>query len=88
MEDTPHVFFAANQPAFDAKRVRVAGAGAMTDSEEDVLVVSVPRFASTGEAVLVDLKTLDCAPIKLRSYEPSPSEHAAADVDMETKTGE
>ena len=30
-----------------------------------VRVVSVPRFSASGTAVLLDLATLDCAPIKL-----------------------
>ena len=74
IEDTPHVFFAANQPAFEAKKVKVG------PSQDEVLCVSVPRFSTTGEAVIVDLKTLDCAPIRLRGYS-HPAPPAADDND-------
>ena len=69
LEDTPHVFFAANQPAFEAKKVCIGVENNGKEGEENVLVVSVPRFSTTGEAVLIDITTLDCAPIRLRSYE-------------------
>jgi len=33
---------------------------------DPVLLVSVPCFATAGEAVLVDLGSLDCAPLRFR----------------------
>lgn len=58
LDVSPHVFFAGNQPNFSAKKVTIG------DSE--VLLVSVPSFARESTAVLVDLATLDCAPLSFR----------------------
>jgi len=50
------VYFAGCQDAFGYARVKYA-------SGEDTLVVSVPKFAKTGTAVLVDVESLECKPI-------------------------
>lgn len=56
IESTPRVYFAGCQDAFGYARVKYA-------SGEDTLVVSVPKFAKTGTAVLVDVESLECKPI-------------------------
>ena len=56
IEQSPHIFFAGNQREF--------GATTMTgDDKQKVLVVSVPSFAATHTAVLVNLRTLQARPI-------------------------
>lgn len=57
LTDAPHVLFAGNQPAF-ATRLVEGPAG------QRVRCVAVPRFASTGVVVLLNLATLACHPIK------------------------
>jgi DNA polymerase delta subunit 2 len=56
LERCPHVFFAGNQAAFGARALQ-GPAG------QRALAVSVPSFAATSTAVLVDLKTLEARPI-------------------------
>jgi len=60
LEDCPHIFFAGNQPAFGTSIVK-------GEKGQVTRIVSVPRFSATGEAVLVNLNTLDCAPLALKS---------------------
>lgn len=82
LENSPSVLFAGNQPAFAAKKIQApstaavgAGGGGKTEGEEggEVLLVSVPSFAATGEAVLVDLVTLECTPLRFRSLVVPPA---------------
>ena len=60
VDECPHVFFAGNQAQYHAADMEG------TDGQK-VRVISVPSFALTGEAVLVDLVTLDSVPIKFRA---------------------
>lgn len=67
VEESPHVFFAGNQPAFGSRLVEAethTAAKSDGDSPEagsaKVRLISVPRFDMTGTAVLVNLRTLDC----------------------------
>lgn len=53
IEDCPDVYFAGNQPRF-ATSVMEGADGQRTR------VVCVPSFAETGQAVLVDVATLEC----------------------------
>jgi len=73
LEATPNVFFAGNQAAFSAKKMTLPTTSASGGfSNEVCLLVSVPSFAATGEVVLVDLRTLDCAPMRFRGLPPPP----------------
>jgi DNA polymerase delta subunit 2 len=63
METSPNVFFAGNQPNYAAKKVALGKEG------EETLLISVPVFATTGIAVLVNLKTLECAPISFKGIQ-------------------
>jgi hypothetical protein len=45
--------------------------------------VSVPSFAATGEAVLVDLATLDCAPLRFKSLQTQAAAAATGSGAME-----
>ncbi|KAA0172909.1 hypothetical protein FNF27_05546 [Cafeteria roenbergensis] len=59
-EDAPHVLFAGCQPTFGTTVVRPAGSA---EGSQGVRVILVPSFAETGEAVLVDLATLEATSI-------------------------
>lgn len=54
--ESPHVFFAGNQPKYGTKLVR-GPAGQVCR------LVAVPAFSSTQTAVLLNLRTLRCHPI-------------------------
>eukprot|EP00188_Purpureofilum_apyrenoidigerum_P002271 Plantae.Rhodophyta-Purpureofilum_apyrenoidigerum.ctg23918.p1 GENE.Plantae.Rhodophyta-Purpureofilum_apyrenoidigerum.ctg23918~~Plantae.Rhodophyta-Purpureofilum_apyrenoidigerum.ctg23918.p1 ORF type:complete len:490 (+),score=75.09 Plantae.Rhodophyta-Purpureofilum_apyrenoidigerum.ctg23918:76-1470(+) len=47
----PNVFFAGNQPTFGTRLV--------TEGERTVRIVSVPSFASSGQVVILNLRTLE-----------------------------
>ena len=52
LNDCPHLFFAGSQPKFDT---------AVIEGPEGQLVrlIAIPRFAETGEIVVVDSETLE-----------------------------
>jgi DNA polymerase delta subunit 2 len=52
LHDCPHIFFAGSQPKFDT---------AVIEGQEGqtVRLIAVPRFAETGDIVLVDMETLE-----------------------------
>lgn len=72
LETTPNIFFSGNQKEFasrllnfpEAQNQISSGASVNIDGavceKKAVRVVSVPRFDATGQAVLVNLRTLDC----------------------------
>mmetsp|Transcript_34598 Transcript_34598/g.87513 ORF Transcript_34598/g.87513 Transcript_34598/m.87513 type:complete len:484 (-) Transcript_34598:388-1839(-) len=77
---TPHVFFAGNQPEFGT---RVAKG----DNGQEVRLVSIPSFSSTGTIVLLNLSTLACHPITFGAPAAAGTKGGAAggearDVDM------
>lgn len=57
MAETPHVFFAGNQPTFDAKTIK--------RDNKQILLLSVPAFVSSPVFVLVNLRTLEAHPISV-----------------------
>jgi len=57
LEETPHVYFAGNQPEFAEKLVEDKDTGVKTR------VIQVPSFAKTSTIVLLNLRTLECEPI-------------------------
>lgn len=72
LESTPHVFFVGNQKEFAARLVKTPHGQTQSSSdgsmdidgvqggEKTVRIVSVPRFDDTGQAVVVNLRTLEC----------------------------
>jgi len=56
IEKTPHVFFAGNCDEFETKMLESAGV--------KTRLVGVPSFARTGQAVILNLKTMDCTVIE------------------------
>lgn len=61
LAETPHLAFAGNQPRYGTRLARLADG-------KRVRIVSVPSFAATRTAVLVNLRTLRCHPISFRGY--------------------
>eukprot|EP01089_Gocevia_fonbrunei_P001663 TRINITY_DN1154_c0_g1_i1.p1 TRINITY_DN1154_c0_g1~~TRINITY_DN1154_c0_g1_i1.p1 ORF type:complete len:441 (-),score=82.13 TRINITY_DN1154_c0_g1_i1:25-1347(-) len=55
IENTPHIYFAGNQPAFETKIINEGG--------KVISLVSIPSFSSSQTAVLVNLKTLQASQI-------------------------
>jgi DNA polymerase delta subunit 2 len=58
----PAVYFSGNNEKFETRLVDANGAEVKSsDSENDLSrLICIPSFALTGEAILVNLKTLDC----------------------------
>ncbi|DBA76745.1 TPA: hypothetical protein ACH3X2_008775 [Trebouxia sp. C0005] len=57
LQSAPHVFFVGNQPAYSSQMV--------TGPEgQKVLLISLPRFSSSGSLILVNLKSLAVHPIQ------------------------
>ncbi|KAL0481811.1 DNA polymerase delta subunit 2 [Acrasis kona] len=57
IDETPHVFFAGNQNAYETKKIEgVNGAKS--------LLISLPCFAKEPMIVLVNIRTLECHPVK------------------------
>ncbi|KAL2632818.1 hypothetical protein R1flu_004297 [Riccia fluitans] len=58
-QTSPHIYFCGNQDKFSTRLLR--DKSIFTGSKgEAVRLVCIPRFAETGTAVLVSLKTLEC----------------------------
>lgn len=53
IKESPHVYFVGNQPAFGTALLK------HDEGSGETRLVALPKFAATGEAVLVDLETLD-----------------------------
>lgn len=58
LNECPHLFFAGSQPEF---------ATAVIEGPEGQMVrlIAVPKYAETGEVVLVDMETLDVQTVKV-----------------------
>jgi len=56
LKDCPHVYFAANQPAFAETLLE-------GDDGQRVRVITLPDFGTTRTLVLVNLRTLECSPV-------------------------
>lgn len=57
IEEAPHVLFAGGQPTFGTALVK-------GDQGQEVRVISVPDFASSGTMVMVNLRTLEVHPVQ------------------------
>ncbi len=64
IEQCPHVFFVGNQPRFDTTVVDGPG-------DQQVRLITIPRFHETGELVLVDAETLEVELVKFDIHDPS-----------------
>ncbi len=68
LHDCPHIFFAGSQPKFDT---------ALIEGQDGQIVrlIAVPRFAETGEIVLVDVETLEVERVTIGIFD---DEHGAS----------
>jgi len=60
IEETPHIFFAGNQPEYASRLVE-------GKHGQKVRIISIPKFNETGEIVLVNLSTLESEVLKFSS---------------------
>ncbi|KAF3214490.1 hypothetical protein TWF192_006078 [Orbilia oligospora] len=60
IETCPHVYFVGNQSEFGTRLTHGL-------NNQEVRLITIPRFSETGELVLVDLETLDCEVISFKS---------------------
>ncbi|CAL3963216.1 unnamed protein product [Diplocarpon coronariae] len=58
MNDCPHLFFIGSQPKFDTAEIE-------GPDGQRVRLIAVPKFADTGELVLVDSETLEASVVKI-----------------------
>lgn len=56
LDETPHLYFAGNQEYYGARTVDLGSS--------KVVAVSVPKFSTTGEVVLVNCDSLECKSVK------------------------
>ncbi|KAM7416229.1 hypothetical protein PAMA_018346 [Pampus argenteus] len=61
LEECPHVYFSGNAPSFESKLVK-------GPDDQEVLLVTVPKFSSTQTACLVNLRTLQCEPVSFSAF--------------------
>lgn len=59
MTTCPHVFFVGSQPKFDTAEIE--GPNGQT-----VRLIAVPKFAETGEIVLLDSETLEVEVVRFQ----------------------
>lgn len=59
MNTCPHVFFVGSQPKFDTAEIE--GPNGQT-----VRLIAVPKFAETGEIVLLDSETLEVEVVRFK----------------------
>jgi DNA polymerase delta subunit 2 len=68
LEETPHIFFAGNQPEYSSKLVHGSHFYdtdlTLGDDGQKVRIISIPKFSETGEIVLVNTSTLESEVIK------------------------
>jgi DNA polymerase delta subunit 2 len=62
LHDCPHIFFAGSQPKFDTALIE-------GQDGQTVRLIAVPRFAETGEVVLVDMETLEVERVTIAIFD-------------------
>jgi DNA polymerase delta subunit 2 len=62
IEQCPHVFFVGNQPRFDTTVIDGPG-------DQQVRLITIPKFHETGELVLLDTDTLEVEVVKFEVHE-------------------
>lgn len=60
LQGAPHVLFAGGAGAFETGVVRLDG-----PEQREVRLISIPEFSATGVIVLVNLRTLECHPVRV-----------------------
>lgn len=65
-DETPHVYFVGNQEKYASELVEIPlGHDEKVEDTAKVKLISVPRFSSTGEIVILDIETLETEVIKV-----------------------
>ncbi|KAM9476012.1 DNA polymerase delta subunit 2 isoform 1-T2 [Clarias gariepinus] len=73
LNECPHVYFSGNAPSYQSKRI--------TGPEgQEVLLVTIPEFSSTQTACLVNLRTLECEPIRFSAFSADDDEENEMNV--------
>ncbi|XP_002738996.1 DNA polymerase delta subunit 2-like [Saccoglossus kowalevskii] len=72
----PHIYFAGNQSEFKTKTVDLI-------TGQKVLLVTIPKFSESYTCVLVNLRTLECQPMKFASHLTPPSNGFHTDDEMD-----
>ena len=62
LHDCPHIFFAGSQPKFDTALIE-------GQDGQTVRLIAVPRFAETGEVVLVDMESLEVERVTIAIFD-------------------
>lgn len=62
LHDCPHIFFAGSQPKFDTALIE-------GQDGQAVRLIAIPRFAETGEIVLVDMETLEVERVTIATFD-------------------
>ena len=62
LHDCPHIFFAGSQPKFDTALIE-------GQDGQTVRLIAVPRFAETGDIVLVDMETLEVERVTIAIFD-------------------
>eukprot|EP01080_Neovahlkampfia_damariscottae_P006068 gene6068-10076_t len=58
LKNSPHIYFVGNQDKFETKMISIP------ESNEKIRLISIPKFSTTFELVLVNLKNLETHSIK------------------------
>ncbi|XP_064637842.1 DNA polymerase delta subunit 2-like isoform X2 [Lineus longissimus] len=74
LTESPHVYFAGNQPEYRTKVCK-------GDRGQEVLLVCVPNFSTTGTCVLVNLRSMECSPLVFHSKLTTSSPSVSPDVE-------
>ncbi|GAA6074449.1 DNA polymerase delta subunit 2 [Tachysurus ichikawai] len=73
LSECPHVYFSGNAPSYQSRRI--------TGPEgQEVLLVTIPEFSSTQTACLVNLRTLECEPIRFSAFSTEDDEESEMNV--------
>jgi DNA polymerase delta subunit 2 len=62
LHECPHIFFAGSQPKFDTALIE-------GQNGQMVRLIAVPRFAETGEIVIVDMETLEVERVTIAIFQ-------------------
>ncbi|KAF2740552.1 DNA polymeras-like protein subunit delta-2 [Polyplosphaeria fusca] len=63
VKDCPHVYVAGNQPSFETRVIT-------GPADQQVVLLSVPRFSQTGTVVLLDMETLAVETVEIGVVRP------------------
>lgn len=73
LEECPHVYFSGNAPKFDSKLIK-------GPDGQEVLLVTIPEFSSTQTACLVNLRTLECEPVRFSAFSAEEDEESEMNI--------